>query len=80
MQFAAEFVEKRLFKDLLKKLQEAVKQVTVKNDLTEEFVQLLTKEILSVDLDLLVKVKAAKDVAGKVIADDTIVYYCTFPV
>ena len=55
-----------MFKDLLKKLQEAVKQVTVKNDLTGEFVQLLTKEILSLDLELLVKVKAAKDVAGNI--------------
>lgn len=64
LQYAAEFVEKHLFKDLMKKLQTAIKQITVKNDLTGEFVKLLTKEILSVDLELLIKVKAAKNVAG----------------
>ncbi|XP_054708166.1 protein phosphatase 1L-like [Uloborus diversus] len=64
-EFAADFVEKHLFKELLKKLQTAVRsEKTEKNSLGPEFVKLLTKEILEVDLKLLIKVKASKDVAG----------------
>ncbi|XP_035205266.1 protein phosphatase 1L-like [Stegodyphus dumicola] len=64
--FAAEFVEKHLFKELLKKLQAVVKKEVKKEpyNLTNEFVELLTKGILDVDLELLVKVKASRDVAG----------------
>ncbi|GFT07475.1 protein phosphatase 1L [Nephila pilipes] len=63
-EFAADFVEKHLFKELLKKLQAAVEDKSKEENLTNEFVRLLTKEILEVDLELLVKVKAAKNVAG----------------
>ncbi|KFM76379.1 Protein phosphatase 1L, partial [Stegodyphus mimosarum] len=64
--FAAEFVEKHLFKELLKKLQAVIKKEVKKDpyNLTNEFVELLTKGILDVDLELLVKVKASRDVAG----------------
>ncbi|GIY03862.1 protein phosphatase 1L [Caerostris extrusa] len=62
-EFAAEFVKRNLFKELLKKLITAVKESKEEN-LTKEFVRLLTKEILEVDLELLVKVKASKNVAG----------------
>ncbi|GFQ79918.1 protein phosphatase 1L [Trichonephila clavata] len=63
-EFAAEFVEKHLFKELLKKLQAAVQDKSKEENLTKEFVRLLTNEILDVDMELLVKVKAAKNVAG----------------
>lgn len=64
---AAEFVEKNLFPALLKKLQGA-KSSSHKEDepqlLTEEFARLLTEEILEIDIKLLSKVKANRDVAG----------------
>ncbi|GFY46609.1 protein phosphatase 1L [Trichonephila inaurata madagascariensis] len=63
-EFAAEFVEKHLFKELLKKLQTTVQDKSKEENLTKEFVRLLTNEILDVDMELLVKVKAAKNVAG----------------
>ncbi|GFV14013.1 protein phosphatase 1L [Trichonephila clavipes] len=67
-EFAAEFVEKHLFKELLKKLQAAVQDKSKEENLTKEFVRLLTNEILDVDMELLVKVKAAKNVAGKYVS------------
>ncbi|XP_055937745.1 protein phosphatase 1L-like [Argiope bruennichi] len=63
-EFAADFVEKHLFKGLLKKLQAAILDKSKENKLTEEFARLLTKEILEVDMELLIKVKAARNVAG----------------
>ena len=66
LQFAADFVEKHLFKNLLQKLQNALKKKKTKKDnLTEEFIQLITSEILNVDVELLLKVKASRNVAGK---------------
>ncbi|KAG8180839.1 hypothetical protein JTE90_005925 [Oedothorax gibbosus] len=64
-EFAADFVEKRLFKELLKKLQAAVLEKGKGSScVTEEFVRLLTAQILDLDKELLLKVKAARDVAG----------------